>query len=243
VGRASERYMEYSISTNSNKSVYGHVYQAFGSVADGGFSQAIGGNITWQPASNVSISMGPRFDKSHGEGQYIRTIEDATNTLFYGNRYVFSDISSQTVSMDTRLNVTFTPTMSLQLFAQPYISSNEFSSFKEYARPRAADKLVYGQDIGTVTGSGSDVTIDPDGAGSAGAFTVRDPDFTFRSLRGNAVFRWEYTPGSTLFLVWTQDRSSEELNGRFDFDRDRQALFDSPSNHVFLVKVNYWLPL
>ena len=243
VERASERYMEVSISSNSNKSVYFHAYQAFGSVADGGHSQAIGGSITWQPASNISLSMGPRFDRSLNEAQYVQSVEDATNTLFYGNRYVFSDLRSKNVSMDTRINVTFTPTMSLQLFAQPYISSNEFSSYKEYARPRESEKLVYGEDIGTFAQNGRDISIDPDGAGAVPAFSFKDPDFTFRSLRGNAVFRWEYKPGSTLFLVWTQDRSSEEIVGTLDFSRDRKALFTSPANHVFLVKLNYWLPM
>jgi hypothetical protein len=235
--------MEVSISSNSNKSVYFHAYQALGSVADGGHSQAMGGSITWQPASNISLSMGPRFDRSLNEAQYVRSVEDATNTLFYGNRYVFSDLRSKNVSMDTRINVTFTPTMSLQLFAQPYISSNEFSSYKEYARPRESEKLVYGEDIGTFAQTARDVTIDPDGAGASPAFSFKDPDFTFRSLRGNAVFRWEYKPGSTLFLVWTQDRSSEEIVGTLDFSRDRKALFTSPANHVFLVKLNYWLPM
>jgi hypothetical protein len=243
VERAAERYMEYSLSSNSNKSVYFNAYHALSSVKDGGHSEAVGGTITWQPVSNVSVSMGPRFEKSAEEAQYVQTVEDATNTLFYGNRYVFSDLRSETLSMDTRVNVTFTPTMSLQLFAQPYISSNEFSSYKEYARPRAVDKLVYGQDIGTISQTDRDITIDPDGAGAAAAFDFKDPDFTFRSLRGNAVFRWEYKPGSTLFLVWTQDRSSEEIIGTFDFSRDRRALFTSPANHVFLIKLNYWLPM
>jgi hypothetical protein len=200
-----------------------------------------------QPRSNVSISFGPNYNDSESTAQYVREITDATAANFYGKRYVFSNVTSRTVSMDTRLNVTFTPTMSLQVFAQPFISSNDFTDFKEYARPRSSDKLIYGRDIGTVTEQinegDREYVIDPDGAGPASTFTVGDPNFTFRSLRGNAVFRWEYTPGSTLFLVWTQDRASSEGVGDFDFSRDRRALFDSPANHVFLVKVNYWLPL
>jgi hypothetical protein len=244
---ASERYTEFYIATDRRKSVFFEVYPSYGSTGEGGRNWFVGGNVTVKPVSNVSVSLGPSYNASLQKAQYISEIEDATATNFYGRRYVFSDVDQKTLSMDTRLNVTFTPTMSLQLFAQPFISSNAFSQFKEYARPRSADKLVYGQDVGTVqevvTTDGRVYTIDPDGAGPAATFDIGDPDFTFRSLRGNAVFRWEYVPGSTLFLVWTQDRASEEGVGQFDFGRDRAALFDSPANHVFLIKVNYWLPL
>jgi hypothetical protein len=243
VGVPSERDMEMWLNSDRRKSVYFSLATNRYSVADGGVVKGYSANLTWQPASNVSVSMGPSYGTSHSEAQYIRTVDDATAQLFYGKRYVFSDLDSKTISMDTRVNVTFTPTMSLQLFAQPYISSNSFAEWKEYARPRDKQKVVYGQNAGSVSQNGNTVTVDPDGAGAAASFELNDPDFTFRSLRGNAVFRWEYKPGSTLFLVWTQDRSSEITEGDLSFGRDRQALFSSPANHVFLVKLNYWLPM
>jgi hypothetical protein len=215
--------------------------------SDGGHTLGFNGSLTWQPVSNVSVTFGPNYEVSRGVSQFVTSVADATSQLFYGRRYVFSDLDAKTLSMDTRLNVTFTPTMSLQLFAQPFISSNDFSEWKQYARPRAIDKQVFGKDIGTVgellNADGRRIVIDPDGNGPAASLDFRDPDFTLRSLRGNAVFRWEYLPGSTLFVVWTQDRASEARRGDFDFGRDRSALFDSPANHVFLVKVNYWLPM
>jgi hypothetical protein len=247
VQMASQRYNSFSFGSDRRKKVYFEFFPSYGTTGDGGENVSIGSYMTIQPRSNVSVSVGPNYSDSKSKAQYIRDFADATATNFYGRRYVFSDLHSTTLSMDTRLNVTFTPTMSLQVFLQPYISSNDFSTFKEYARPRDVAKLIYGQDIGTInerlTDGGREYVIDPDGAGAAQSFTVSDPDFTFRSLRGNAVFRWEYTPGSTLFLVWTQDRASSESVGDFDFSRDRRALFDSPANHVFLIKVNYWLPL
>jgi hypothetical protein len=86
-------------------------------------------------------------------------------------------------------------------------------------------------------------TIDPDGTGPAASFTVDNPDFNFRSLRGTAVMRWEYRPGSTLFLVWNQMRSDQVAVGDFDFNRDRQALFRAHPDNVFLVKLNYYIGL
>jgi hypothetical protein len=243
-----EQYIQFFVGTDRRRNIFLEIFPSYFSTGDGGYDKAIGSTITLKPASNISISLGPRFSQSLQKAQYIREVVDATATNFYGKRYVFSDVDSKSLSMDTRLNVTFTPAMSLQLFAQPLISSNDFNRFKEYARPRDDDKLIYGQDIGTVqetinTQGRRSYVIDPDGTGPAASFTVSDPNFTFRSLRGNAVFRWEYIPGSTLFLVWTQDRASQEGVGDFDFSRDRRALFDSPAHHVFLIKVNYWLPL
>jgi hypothetical protein len=84
-------------------------------------------------------------------------------------------------------------------------------------------------------------TVDPDGAGAAAPFTIANPDFNFRSLRGNAVFRWEYMPGSTLYLAWAHSRSASEAIGDFDFGRDRDALLASKPDNIFLVKASWWL--
>jgi hypothetical protein len=174
-------------------------------------------------------------------------VADPTATAFFGNRYVFAFIKTKTLSLDTRVNWTFTPNLTLQLFAQPFFASGAYSSFREFAATRTARKLVYGQDIGTITRtpatatSGATYTVDPDNAGPAQPFTFPDPDFTFRSLIGNAVLRWEYRPGSTVFFVWTQNRTGSDTNGDFDFARERTEIFRDRPTNVFQVKVNYWL--
>jgi hypothetical protein len=176
----------------------------------------------------------------------VDAFDDATSTLFYGRRYLFADVKQKSLSMDTRVNWTLTPNLTFEMFAQPLIASGEYSSFKQFAAPRTLDLDVFGPDRITATGSGDTrtYTIDPDGPGPAAAFTTRfNPDFNFRSLRGNAVLRWEYLPGSTMFLVWTQNRSHTAPFGNFDFGRDRTALFDAHPDNVFLIKVNYWLGL
>ena len=202
-------------------------------------------NLRLRPASNVSLDLGPRYDISSTGYQYVTAEDDPTATAFFGKRYVFSDLNQRTLAMDTRLNVTFTPTLSLELFAQPFISSGAYTNFKEYAAPRSLELNSYGHDIGTIssTGTGDDreYVVDPDGAGPAASFDFDDPNFNFRSLRGNAVLRWEYRPGSTLFLVWNQSRSDDDSFGDFRFDRDRRALFSADANNIFLIKVNYWL--
>src|SRR2546426_383466 len=104
---------------------------------------------------------------------------------------------------------------------------------------------VFGQDNGSTIaydGAANAYTADPDGAGPAAAFSFDNPDFRTRSLRSNAVLRWEYRPGSTLFVVWTQSRHGDFGDPSFDLTRDlgRELLRDRPTN-VLLVKLNYWL--
>ena len=175
-------------------------------------------------------------------------MEDPTATAFAGNRYVFSSLVQKTLSMDTRLAVTFTPNSSLEMYVQPFIASGDYSDFKEFDAPRQLRKSVYGRDRGTIAPTaGADglvtaYTVDPDAAGPAAPFTFDNPSFDTRSLLGNVVYRWEYRPGSTLYLVWTQSRSNElAYIGNLDFARDRTALFSTHPDNIFLVKVNYWL--
>jgi hypothetical protein len=84
--------------------------------------------------------------------------------------------------------------------------------------------------------------LDPDNDATTANFEFGNPDFNFRSLLGNAVLRWEYRPGSTLFLVWQQERSGSAPIGDFNFSRDSEALFNEHANNIFLIKMSYWLP-
>lgn len=205
--------------------------------------------ITWRPVSNVAFSLSPSYGRDEYAAQYVTAVDDPTNTAFFGRRYVFAGLTQRTVSMNTRLSVTFTPNLSLELFVQPFIASGEYFDYKQYAAPRTLTKETFGTDVGTVsrtagspeTGTPDTYTIDPDGAGPAASFQIADPSFTLRSLRGNAVLRWEYLPGSTLYLVWTRSGADQLTNGRLDFSRDARGLFGAPAENIFLVKINYWL--
>ncbi len=83
--------------------------------------------------------------------------------------------------------------------------------------------------------------MDPDGPGGPAApFQFANPTFNFASLRGNAVLRWEYLPGSTIFLVWTQNRSNTEDTGDFQFAHSLDRMLSSQADNIFLIKVTYW---
>jgi hypothetical protein len=206
-------------------------------------------SVTVKPSSRILLSLGPSFDHDKTAQQFVTAVSDPTAPAgFAGTRYVFGKIEQKTFSMDTRANVTFTPTLTLQLFAQPFIASGSYSSFKEFAEVRSRKMNNYGRDNGSTVKTNTDAsgavtgyTVDPDGTGAAQPFTFGNPNFNFRSLRGTGVLRWEYRPGSTLYFVWTQERDGSDTLGDFNFSRDRAALFRERPSNVFQIKGTYWI--
>jgi len=197
--------------------------------------------VTFRPSSALEVSLDPSYRRTFAVAQYVTAVSDPLAESTFGKRYVFSDLAQTTLSMDTRVSWTFTPRLSLQLFMQPFLASGAYSGYKELRRPRAWGWDVYGEDAGTAQESNGTVTIDPDGGGPAQGFDFADPDFTVRSLRGNAVLRWEYRPGSAVYLVWQQRRFQYLNDGRFNLGEDYDALFRTPPENVFALKVSYWL--
>jgi uncharacterized protein DUF5916/cellulose/xylan binding protein with CBM9 domain len=239
--RPGSDFWSLSVSTDRRKRLVLNGNGEIGCDREGFCSPNASLTVQFRPASNVSVSVGPQLGRDATGHQYVTTSPDPTATAFYGQRYVFADLTQHSVSMDTRLNITFSPNLTLELFAQPLIASGHYTRFKEYAAPRGLRQLVYGRDVGTMVDSAGTIIIDPDGAGPADTIRFADPSFTFRSLRGNAVLRWEYRPGSTLFLVWTRSGSSSLSRGEIDYGNDAGALFRGPSENIFLIKLNYWL--
>ena len=205
-----------------------------------------------RPASNWNVQIGPTLNRVYLPAQYVTTIVDPTAAATFGSRYVFAGLDQTTLGIDTRVNVTFTPALSLELYAQPFVAANNFGALKELRAPRTFDFLEYGKDVGTLTReTGARDLIDPDGAGPASPFRVDDRDFNLNSLRGNAVLRWEWRPGSTMFLVWQQERAGRlgaldaELSGRdvgtFDVRNNVGDIFDVRPTNVLVFKMSYWL--
>ncbi len=234
-----------SVSTDSRKPVIVSLDTDYFWDDDGGAGVDLGVSLSFKPRSNVNLSLNPFYARSTNPDQYVTAVDDPTATEFFGRRYVFAELDQRTVSVETRLDWTFTPRMTLELFLQPLIVSSAFTEFKEFDRPRALDKNTYGRDVGTIRSEGDGFAktyfVDPDDLGPAAEFSFANPDFNFRSLRGNLVFRWEYTPGSTLFFVWSQDQRSLDPFGNLDLSRDWDALFEAETDSIFLVKFTYWL--
>jgi len=172
--------------------------------------------VEYKPAANVTFRVGPGYDVSRNFTQYITTAANPANTDTYGNDYVFATLDQRTLSANVRLNWAFTPNVSLQFFGQPLLSIGRYSDYKALAAPDAYAFRPY------PTPNGTD-------------------DFEVTSLRGNAVLRWEYRPGSAFYLVWTHTRLDEDPEGEgFDFGQSVNRLFRLHADNIFLAKFSYY---
>jgi hypothetical protein len=198
-------------------------------------------SVSWKPRSNFSLSLGPSYSCWTSISQWVDNIDDPLMAQTYGTRHIFGDIEQTTIASEIRLNWTFTPKLSLQLYLQPFLAVGKYDRFKELARPRSYDFNVYGDAPSSITYDSEDeeYSVDPDGAGPAESFYISNPDFNVKSLRGTLVLRWEYLPGSTLYFVWTQNRLDEAHPGDFNFRRDMGDLLTAPGDNIFLIKVSY----
>ena len=185
------------------------------------------------------MSFNPQFSRVFEYAQYVDTFDDPTAANTYGKRYVFGELDQKTLSASVRLNWTFTPQLSLQLYVQPLISSGDYSNYKELETPGTYDFVKYGEDGSTFDPENN--IADPDGNGPAEEIEISNPDFNVRSLRGNAVLRWEYLPGSVIYFVWTQTRSGAEEIGDFRFEESVTKMFAAEPDNIFMIKVTYWL--
>ncbi len=210
----------------------------------GGTGRSLDASLEVKPSSTLSVSFGPTLERDETDAMWLGSYADPTATATCRNRYLFAHLNQTTVAANLRINWTMSPTLSLQVFVQPLISSGDYSGFKELVRPRSFDFREYGAPGTSIATSASDGTtryaLDPDGAGPLLAYVIDDPDFNIRSLRGNAVLRWEYTPGSTLYLVWTQSRSDYEAIGNFELGRSMDRLVGSHPDNIFMLKLTYW---
>ncbi|HEU0016454.1 MAG TPA: DUF5916 domain-containing protein [Longimicrobium sp.] len=211
---------------------------------NGGWSRSGNFSVALRPSPSLQVRVGPSLSRVRDAAQYLATVEDEDAAETFGARYLFARLDQTTFSLDTRVDWTFTPTLSLQVFAQPFVAAGSYGEFKEFRTPGRAEYDVYGRDRGTVCTVEGGYVIHPvqqvDCAEAAGGIDVPRPDFTVRSLRGNAVVRWEYRPGSTLFFVWQQERAGAGASGVFHAD-DVGRLFREPARNVFLVKATYWI--
>ncbi|HEX2100836.1 MAG TPA: DUF5916 domain-containing protein, partial [Candidatus Synoicihabitans sp.] len=233
-----------NVSTDSRRPLSLRLSASGNANVAGGSSLSASLGATYRPSPSVTVSMTPSYLRSHDIAQYVRAADDATAAPTYGRRYVFANVDLRTLELATRLDWTFTSRLSLQLYMQPLIASGDYHDFKELARPRTYDYTVYGRDAGTLRSESSRYYADPDGAGPAPELSFADPDLNIRSLRGSAVLRWEFRPGSAAYFVWNQNRADNGTElGRLDAGDDFSRLANAPSDDVFLVKVSYWLPM
>jgi hypothetical protein len=185
----------------------------------------------------VRITVGPEYNFNRDDQQYV-TSADALDA----NHYVMGALNQKTVYLTTRLDWTFTPNLSLQLYAQPFVSAGTYAGFKEVTNSRAStydDRFaVFGSD--RLRFENNEYFVDLNGNGEDD-LSFENPDFNIKELRSTVVLRWEYRSGSTIFLVWSSSRSRSDQSGAFRPGADIVDLFGASGTNVFMLKVNYYL--
>ncbi len=214
--------------------------------------------VAWRPSARVELDVEPRYQRSTIGAQYVATTTALAYAPTFGSRYLFGEVERRELSFQTRLSAAFSPTLSFQLFAQPLLSSGDYSNYKQLVAPLSFDFDVFEEGrLGIVSGPTAGPRcingrtcrtddgrryIDLDANGVVDV-DIEEQDFNVRSLIGNAVLRWEYRPGSTVFLVWQRRQRSEMILGDFSARRDLAELWKAPTDNTFLLKFSYWFPL
>ncbi|MGE5429873.1 MAG: DUF5916 domain-containing protein [Syntrophomonadaceae bacterium] len=197
--------------------------------------------------TTLTLQAGPGYSRDNLNAQWVTAYPDRKAGETYGRRYVFACMDQSVYSMNFRTDWIISPKLSLQMYLQPLIASGKYRDFKALVEPGTFDFIKYGEN-----GSTLEKTVKPDGQiiylldadgqqGSADSKVISNPDFNYLSLRGSAVLRWEYLPGSTLYLVWTQNRFNEDSEAGFGFGRSSESLFDVKPDNIFMLKLSYWL--
>jgi hypothetical protein len=174
----------------------------------------LGPYVNWHPTSAMSVNTSYRYNINNDDAQWVANVDGDSAT-----HYVFGRLKQRTAAFTFRVNYTLTPTLSIQTYAEPFVSAGDYNNFREVVNPRADEYADRYQTF---------------------AYTS-NPDFNYRSFRTTNVMRWEYKPGSTLFVVWQQGRQDSMSAGDFQFGRDFGGVFSAPARNVFLVKLTYWL--
>ena len=225
--------------TNGQKPFFWYVGASPSHGQDGSWEISIDPGIRWKPMSNLSFEAGPSYYRGHTDAQFVKDTLDASAVATNGVRTVFAQLDQTNVSANFRMDYAMTTNLSLQIYVQPLVSTGSYSGYKQLARSRSYQFEPIGQ--GSYTWDGR--RADPDGGGSHPGFFLRDRDFTVRSVRTNAVFRWEYLPGSTMFIVWTQDRSGRTTSDAFNLNHSLTELGKTPADNVFLIKLAHHFDL
>ncbi len=206
--------------TDSRKKFYFYVGGERVSIDDGGYSNYVWTSMTYRPAPSLRLTLSPTYGDTNTFAQYVTRQRGLNYAPTFGDRYVFATLHQKTLELGIRADWTMSSRLSLQMYLQPFVASGDYEEFKYLTRAR-------------------DDHYTPLDSSLVGF----NPDFNFRSVRGSAVVRWEFRPGSALYVVWNENRSDVVSIGDFRPRRDFSALPNAPSQDVFLVKFSYWLPM
>lgn len=192
--------------------------------------------LSYKPIPNLRMELETEYEHSWETLQYI----DQEN--FDGNdRYIFGSIDQNTFVISLRVDLILTPEMTIQFWGQPFLASGNYEQFNYITEPKAevfTDRFrVYEENEITYIEEDEHYMVQETASGLNYGFD--NPDFSVKEFLSNLVFRWEYRPGSYLYLVWSQNRSGYDSWGDFRFYNDFSDLWDVPPSQTLLLKLSY----
>lgn len=190
-------------------------------------------NFTYRPMDHIRISLRPSLRFTNNQLQYIDVLDIAGQ-----DKYFLAEIDQKTFVTQLRVDYSFSPDFSIQYYAQPFVSTGEYSNFK-YVTDPIADQYT---DRFNIIQPDADYGVDITKNGTVDGY-LYDPDFKFLQFQSNLVARWEYRPGSIVYLVWSQNKTDFPSTYAFDFNQDMEDMFSVFPHNVFLVKLSYRIPI
>lgn len=194
-----------------------------------------------RPMNSLLFSISPDYSTNKSELEYVNTITNTNET-----KYLFGKLDMETLSLTLRVNYTINPELSIEYYGQPFVSAGKYTEFKKITEPHAdsfSDRYYIFQDNEiSYSPSTNEYTVHETGNTSEN-YSFSNPNFNFQQFRSNLVLRWEYLPGSTIYFVWSQGRTSSATNGDFAYRNDINTLFDIKPHNIFLLKFSYWFSL
>lgn len=223
--------------TDEGKKLSFEVNPSFGrSMSNGSDSWVdMGVGVTYRPASYLNVSVMPGFYKEINELQYVDQVDVGST-----KQYVLAKIDQRVFRVSLRVNLNITPELSVQYWGQPFVATGSYSEFKRADKVKSSRygerfKLYNPSDI-SYSSADDSYTIKELGVGQ---FELDNPNFTSTEFLSNMVVRWEYVPGNTIFLVWSQNRSYSTGSGRAQVSKDLGDLFSAYPYNIFLVKASF----
>ncbi len=225
----------FNLGSNQSRSLYASLY-ANGSLGGEGASErySAGFSLSIKPGSSFTASLSPSWSLNRNDLQYVTRAGD-------DDHYVLARLDQQIVTLSVRVNYNITPDLTIEYWGQPFLAAMDYSRFRRVTTPRA-DRL----DERSPLFAADEITYLPGpnrysvAAGGAEPYSFGNPNSNYDQFLSNLVARWEFRPGSTIYLVWSQTRSYSDSSGSFSIDQNLENLFTSgkPYN-VFLLKFTY----
>jgi hypothetical protein len=237
MGRPRELNIGLNLAGNPARKTRWKAYGSYTRDDAGGWSATGGLGLTARPGTRWEFSTDPYYSQGVASRQFF-TVVSPGPAATYGNRYIFAYLQHNELSTRIRLSYALKPDLTLETYAEPFASSGRYYQFGELPRARSFALRTYGSDGTLINRFGNDSIVVTDGPNQ---FHLSPSDFTVLSFRSNVVLRWEWRAGSTAYLVWQQNRGSENAAGGVVRPNALWDALSANGENFVAVKVSYWL--